>query len=274
MPTTSARPARCSITCSTSPADEFIVATEPGILHQMEKQAPHKRFIGAPGADGKCACNDCPFMALNTLEKLYLCHGQHGAARSSVPEALRRAALKPLERMLAMSPPAPAGAAGFPPGGRPAHAADAASPPSRRSIEPQNQAEERPTMQLSRQEIEEFIDRALAEDIGRGDLTTNVTVAERTTLKVAMHVAPGGGGLRPGYRRRGVPPCRSRHPGERSKPRTATRSAPRRSLARIEGNARAILSAERTALNIVQHLSGIATLTRATPIWWRAPAPR
>ncbi|NET03120.1 MAG: quinolinate synthase NadA, partial [Sphaerospermopsis sp. SIO1G1] len=56
-----------------SDADTIIVATEPGIIHQMEKLAPEKTFIGAPGADGNCNCNTCPYMALNTLEKLYLC---------------------------------------------------------------------------------------------------------------------------------------------------------------------------------------------------------
>ena len=50
----------------------IIVATEPHIIHQMEKAAPHKTFIGAPGADGNCNCNMCPYMALNTMEKLYV----------------------------------------------------------------------------------------------------------------------------------------------------------------------------------------------------------
>ncbi len=86
-----------------SPAEEFIIATEPGIIHQMEKQAPHKRFIGAPGADGQCSCNACPFMALNTLEKLYLSM-VNMTPDITLPEELRRAALIPLERMLAMSP--------------------------------------------------------------------------------------------------------------------------------------------------------------------------
>ncbi|MEZ5684144.1 MAG: quinolinate synthase NadA, partial [Novosphingobium sp.] len=54
------------------PGDTLIVATEPHIIHQMEKARPGKTFIGAPGADGQCSCNICPYMALNTLEKLYL----------------------------------------------------------------------------------------------------------------------------------------------------------------------------------------------------------
>ena len=90
--------------CITSDADTIIVATEPGIIHQMEKAAPHKTFIGAPGADGKCSCNLCPFMALNTMEKLYLCL-RDLKPEIDVPEEKRLAALKPLERMLAMSPP-------------------------------------------------------------------------------------------------------------------------------------------------------------------------
>src|SRR4029079_15761312 len=55
-----------------SPAETIIVATEPHIIHQMEKAAPHKKFIGAPGGDGNCNCNMCPYMAMNTLEKLYI----------------------------------------------------------------------------------------------------------------------------------------------------------------------------------------------------------
>jgi quinolinate synthase len=84
-----------------SPCQEFIVATEPGIIHQMEKAAPNKTFIPAP-PNANCACNECPFMRLNTLEKLYL------ALRDLTPEIkmseeLRLAALKPIERMLALS---------------------------------------------------------------------------------------------------------------------------------------------------------------------------
>ena len=55
-----------------SPATEFIVATESGILHQMEKACPEKTFISAPG-EGGCSCSECPHMKLNTMEKLYLC---------------------------------------------------------------------------------------------------------------------------------------------------------------------------------------------------------
>lgn len=89
---------------TSSPADTFIIATEPGIIHQMERAAPHKTFIGAPGADGNCNCNMCPFMALNTMEKLYLALRDE-TPEITVPDEIRPLALKPLERMLEMSPP-------------------------------------------------------------------------------------------------------------------------------------------------------------------------
>lgn len=85
-----------------SPGKTIIVATEPHIIHQMEKAAPGKLFIGAPGADGKCSCNMCPYMALNTLEKLYLSL-RDLEPRIEVPEALRLRALLPLNRMLAIA---------------------------------------------------------------------------------------------------------------------------------------------------------------------------
>jgi quinolinate synthase len=85
-----------------SPSQTIIVATEPHIIHQMEKQAPGKQFIGAPGADGRCNCNMCPFMAMNTLEKLYLSL-RDLQPRIEVPEALRLRALLPLNRMLAIA---------------------------------------------------------------------------------------------------------------------------------------------------------------------------
>jgi len=85
-----------------SPSETMIVATEPHIIHQMEKAAPHKRFIGAPGADGNCNCNMCPYMALNTVEKLYLAL-RDLEPRVEMDEALRLAAKKPLERMLEMA---------------------------------------------------------------------------------------------------------------------------------------------------------------------------
>ncbi|MHA1540137.1 MAG: quinolinate synthase NadA [Alphaproteobacteria bacterium] len=86
-----------------NPAQKFIIATEPGIMHQMQKASPDKEFIGAPGADGQCSCNTCPFMALNTMEKLYLAL-KTGEPEITVPESLRTQALDPLQRMLEMSP--------------------------------------------------------------------------------------------------------------------------------------------------------------------------
>ena len=82
--------------------DTLIVATEPHIIHQMEKAEPSKKFIGAPGADGNCACNICPYMALNTMEKLYF------ALRDLQPqieldEEVRLAAKRSLDRMLEMA---------------------------------------------------------------------------------------------------------------------------------------------------------------------------
>ena len=88
-----------------SDADTLIIATEPGIIHQMEKASPHKTFIGAPGADGNCSCNTCPFMALNTMEKLYLCLKNEGP-EVRLDEETRKAAEKPLRKMLEMSPQA------------------------------------------------------------------------------------------------------------------------------------------------------------------------
>jgi quinolinate synthase len=80
----------------------MIVATEPHIIHQMEKAAPHKHFIGAPGADGNCNCNMCPYMALNTMEKLYVAL-RDLQPRIEIEESLRAAAQKPLDRMLEMA---------------------------------------------------------------------------------------------------------------------------------------------------------------------------
>lgn len=81
--------------------NRFIVATEPGIIHQMEKQVPGKHFIPAP-PEANCACNECPYMRLNTLEKLYW------AMKNKTPEVTIRAeiqadALAPIVRMLEMS---------------------------------------------------------------------------------------------------------------------------------------------------------------------------
>ena len=79
----------------------FIVATEAGILHQMTKAAPEKEFIPAP-PEGNCACNECPHMKRNTLEKLYLCL-RDLSPRLEMRADLIEAARKPIEKMLAMS---------------------------------------------------------------------------------------------------------------------------------------------------------------------------
>ncbi len=79
----------------------FIVATEPGIIHQMEKREPHKRFIPAPPTNS-CACNECPYMRLNTLEKLYFAM-KNRTPEINLPEDIQEAALKPIQRMLEMS---------------------------------------------------------------------------------------------------------------------------------------------------------------------------
>ena len=84
-----------------SPAEAFIVLTEPGILHQMRKAVPQKAFHEVPGADG-CSCNACPYMRLNTLEKLWRCLDTMAPA-IELDEATRLRALEPIQRMLAMS---------------------------------------------------------------------------------------------------------------------------------------------------------------------------
>ncbi|RFZ92546.1 quinolinate synthase NadA [Mucilaginibacter conchicola] len=84
-----------------SPAKEFIVATESGIMHQMEKDNPDKVFIPAP-PNNLCACNDCPHMKRNTLEKLYLCL-KNEMPEVEVPAHIIKEAVKPIERMLEIS---------------------------------------------------------------------------------------------------------------------------------------------------------------------------
>jgi quinolinate synthase len=86
----------------TMAGDTLIVATEPHIIHQMEKAVPDKTFIGAPGADGNCNCNICPYMALNTMEKLYVAL-RDLEPRIEMDEALRLQAKKSLDRMLEMA---------------------------------------------------------------------------------------------------------------------------------------------------------------------------
>lgn len=81
---------------------EFLVATESGIIHQMQKQNPNKVFIPVPPVDSTCGCNDCKYMRLNSLEKLYLCLKTE-QPEILVDEALRVKAVKPIERMLELS---------------------------------------------------------------------------------------------------------------------------------------------------------------------------
>jgi len=81
--------------------DCFIVATESGILHQMRKEAPDKEYVPLP-PEAECACNKCPYMRLNTMEKLYLCL-RDLQPRIEMPEELRQAALEPIEKMLSLS---------------------------------------------------------------------------------------------------------------------------------------------------------------------------
>jgi len=82
-------------------AKEFIVATEVGIIHQMERQAPTKTFIPAP-PNANCACNECPHMKLNTMEKLYLCM-KHRSPEITLSKIIIDRALVPLKRMMALS---------------------------------------------------------------------------------------------------------------------------------------------------------------------------
>ncbi|HTE53623.1 MAG TPA: quinolinate synthase NadA [Kofleriaceae bacterium] len=85
-----------------SSATKFIVATEAGILHRMQQEAPDKILIAAPPEDESCACNMCPYMRRNTLEKLYLCL-RDLSPQVDVPEPIRVRALVPIQRMLDMS---------------------------------------------------------------------------------------------------------------------------------------------------------------------------
>ena len=85
-----------------SPAKTLIIATEDGVFHSIRELAPDKELIQAPGVDESCACNRCPYMRLNTLEKLYLCL-RDLEPEVTVPDELRAKALRPIERMLELS---------------------------------------------------------------------------------------------------------------------------------------------------------------------------
>ena len=86
----------------TSPASEFIVATESGILHKMRQECPEKTFIPAPPSDSGCACNDCSFMKLNTLEKLRDCL-LNMAPQVEIDPSVAERARRPIDRMLELS---------------------------------------------------------------------------------------------------------------------------------------------------------------------------
>ena len=84
-----------------SPDREFIVVTESGILHQMQKAAPNKTFIPSP-PNANCACNECPYMRLNTLEKVAACM-ENMEPQIEITAGLRERALRPMQRMLDLS---------------------------------------------------------------------------------------------------------------------------------------------------------------------------
>jgi quinolinate synthase len=85
-----------------TPRTQFIVATESGVIHEMQKQSPAKTFIPAPPNDSTCACNECSFMRLNTMEKLYRCLRDE-QPEVLVDEAIRAKAVRPILRMLELS---------------------------------------------------------------------------------------------------------------------------------------------------------------------------
>jgi quinolinate synthase len=85
-----------------SAAKTLIIATEDGVFHQIRQRAPDKQLIQAPGIDESCSCNQCPYMRLNTLQKLYLCL-RDLKPEVTVPEDIRAKALQPIERMLSLS---------------------------------------------------------------------------------------------------------------------------------------------------------------------------
>ncbi|NQU85901.1 MAG: quinolinate synthase NadA [Mariniphaga sp.] len=85
-----------------SKANKFIVATESGIFHQMKKACPDKIFLAAPSIDSTCGCNDCSYMKLNSLQKLYVCL-KHEIPEVTLPEEVIEKAKLPIQRMLEIS---------------------------------------------------------------------------------------------------------------------------------------------------------------------------
>lgn len=84
-----------------SKSEEFIILTEPGIIHQLQKKAPHKKYLTVPNLEG-CSCNECPYMKLNTLDKI-ISALETNQPQIKLDEELRLKALKPIERMLELS---------------------------------------------------------------------------------------------------------------------------------------------------------------------------
>jgi len=87
---------------TTDEGADYIVATESGVLHEMKKLSPYKTFIPAPGEQGECACSECQFMKLNSLEKVYMCL-KHELPEIEVDEEIRLKAYRPIKRMLDLS---------------------------------------------------------------------------------------------------------------------------------------------------------------------------
>ncbi|MDD2437658.1 MAG: quinolinate synthase NadA [Massilibacteroides sp.] len=86
----------------TSDKKQFIVATESGVIHEMKKKSPQKKFIPAPPNDSTCACNECSFMRLNTMEKLYNCL-KYELPEIIVDEEIQKKAIRPIRKMLELS---------------------------------------------------------------------------------------------------------------------------------------------------------------------------
>ncbi|MDR1161672.1 MAG: quinolinate synthase NadA [Tannerellaceae bacterium] len=85
-----------------SGSQQFIVATESGVIHEMQKKSPDKTFIPAPPNDSTCACNECSFMRLNTMEKLYNCL-KYETPEIRIDSAIQAKAIRPIRRMLELS---------------------------------------------------------------------------------------------------------------------------------------------------------------------------
>ncbi|MDD4115251.1 MAG: quinolinate synthase NadA [Massilibacteroides sp.] len=86
----------------TSDKKQFIVATESGVIHEMKKKSPQKKFIPAPPNDSTCACNECSFMRLNSMEKLYNCL-KYELPEIIVDEEIQKKAIRPIRKMLELS---------------------------------------------------------------------------------------------------------------------------------------------------------------------------